>query len=252
MKWYIPTNHGDIRLEALNDKMVKVTVNNLTPSEKRALESLKKRAKSPPMMKKRWNVIPGGFDFLDKPSLIDKEKGFSFELEAPLMKVQRYLAKELKPGRKLVEVVIFEGGELEDVTDKEKPDSKKEPKAGVTSAAPTQGCPAPDFDHVEHRANEVLETFLSPEQIEDWRKYNRFVSEGADSGHRYMITSRERRDQIGMYAGRSLYDLDEKRAYCVHDWTIPAAEEALNLHLFLSIPGKEEYIRAIPDVGGMS
>jgi len=45
---------------------------------------------------------------------------------------------------------------------------------------------------------------------------------------------------------RSLFDVDEHMAYCVHDWEVPAAEEMLALHAFLSVPGLESYLRAIP------
>ena len=39
------------------------------------------------------------------------------------------------------------------------------------------------------------------------------------------------------------------RAFCVHDWTVPASEEMLALHLFLTMPGREHYLRDIPDTG---
>jgi len=46
--------------------------------------------------------------------------------------------------------------------------------------------------------------------------------------------------------GRQLYDLEEKRALCVHDWDLPPAEEMLALHLCLSLPGQEKYVRSLP------
>lgn len=48
-----------------------------------------------------------------------------------------------------------------------------------------------------------------------------------------------------------VYDATEQTAYCVHDWTVPAEEEVLGVALLLQLPGRESFIRAIPDeLGG--
>lgn len=180
-------------------------------------------------------------------------------LDAKLSAVRDFLARELKPTRKLVNAVVFKDDTMAEAVFTEPgnepepaalppPPAPAAPRAGVTVAQPTQGCPAPDFVQAEIRAAIVLEHFLTQGQIQDFRTHNRFVSTGVDTGHRYMLTSRSRRDQLGSYGGRSLFDLDEGRAYCVHDWTIPAAEELLCLHVLLSLPGRESYLREIPDV----
>lgn len=36
---------------------------------------------------------------------------------------------------------------------------------------------------------------------------------------------------------------DEGVAYCVHDWSVPAAEEMLAIHLLLKLPGYEGELR---------
>lgn len=183
-------------------------------------------------------------------------------LDAKLATVRDFLARQLKPTRKLVNAVVFKDGSMAELAFTEPPAESPEaevsppaparapsptPRAGSTVANPTRGCPPPDFDQADIRAAIVLENFLSGAQVQDFRIQNRFISTGADTGHRYMITSRLRRDQLAMYGGRSLYDLDERRAYCVHDWSIPAAEELLALHVLLSLPGREAYLRAIPE-----
>jgi len=162
-----------------------------------------------------------------------------------------------------MDVILFRDGTMQDFTldvDEENannPLDAKEEDLGpiesfwklidrsVTVAQPTLGCPAPNFTQADIRANAVLEAFLNPEQIEDFRIYNRFISTGATTGHRYMLTSRRQQGELDKYSGRSLFDLDEDRAFCVHDWTIPAAEELLTLHLFLQ--RRESYLRAIPE-----
>jgi len=107
---------------------------------------------------------------------------------------------------------------------------------------PTRGCPAPDFRSAELKARVVLETFLTDEQREDFQRYNRFVSVGATTGHRYMITSRHARDELSQWQ-RTLYDLDDRIPLCVHDWGVPAAEEMLALHVLVQLPEYETYLR---------
>jgi hypothetical protein len=114
---------------------------------------------------------------------------------------------------------------------------------------PAVGCPAPDFEQAHVRARDVLQTFLSPEQHEDFRRHQRFVTTGARTGHRYMITSRHARSELDTYH-RTVYDLDEGKPYCVHDWGVPAAEEMLTMHLMLSLDNWELHLRGLREDGG--
>lgn len=216
---------------------------NLSPNEERALKLLRDKA-----LRNLWGLKPWTtaeeFRSLESPTY-RTAAGVEIRLRAPLKNVQKFLVKALKPDRILLDVIKYEDGTLAEPTPPS--DKPKKPKAGTTVAKPVVGCPAPDFSPAEIRATRVLEQFLNPEQIEDFRNLNRFVTIGADTGHRYMLTSRLRRDQLGNFAGRSVYDLDEHRAYCVHDWEVPAAEELLALHLFLSLPTREAYLRSIPE-----
>jgi len=188
---------------------------------------------------------------------------------APISKVQKALAKPMKPGRDLLSVVRYKNGVIEEVTEKlagildaeperEEPaaeiEQKPQPTAAVTVAAPTQGCPPPDFEAIDHRATRVLRSFLNPDQLRDFNAEQSFLQRGADTGHLYVITSRNApqyvRSRVPTHQSfRSLYDLTAGYPLCVHDWTIPAAEEMLTLALFVATPGKESYVRAIPDDG---
>ena len=63
---------------------------------------------------------------------------------------------------------------------------------------------------------------------------------GADSGHRYVLTSRQASaERLAKVDGRSVFDLNRGHAVCVHDWVVPAAEELLELKLFLELEGHE-------------
>jgi len=170
----------------------------------------------------------------------------SLDLSAPIETVQKVLVKVLKPNRKTVSVIKIKDGKIEEITEATYVEKKDEAEAATTVAVPTRGCPAPTFEAAELKANRVLKVFLTPDQVADFDRHNAFVTVGADTGHRYALTSRH---ATGLLAKRrrTLYDLDENVPYCVHDWTVPAAEELLALHAFLSLPGRETFLRGVPE-----
>jgi len=235
--WYIPSFYGDLRLRRTSPGTTKLEWENVTPTERRVLQSLLAHA-----VTKGWA----------KDTEHDLSKG-SFNLKAELPKVQKFLAKALKPGRQMVDFVQFSDGKIEEIRHGELPTpSDKEledlappvpaPTKGTSVAKPTLGCPEPNLVKAELRAREVLFAFLNDEQREDFVKRNAFVTEGAGTGHRYIVTSRHARDQLS-HTRRQLYDVDEKMPYCVHDYSVPAAEEMLALHLLLKSPEHERYLR---------
>lgn len=165
----------------------------------------------------------------------------SLEIAAPLDAVSKLVSKALKAGRPTLSAVRFANGKMEQVYDMPPAKATK----AITVAVPTIGCPAPDFDRAYDRATRVLCEFLTPAQTADFERHNRFVSVGQDTGHRYMLTSRSSPD-IKRYE-RSLFDLDDNLAFCVHDWSVPAPEELLGLHVFLQVPGGEAYLRQLTE-----
>ena len=280
--WYLPTFHGDIRLEA-KERSTILIANELTPTEMAAMRELRKRAISPPPFRRPWATA------VDFPAL-DTEfyrtgREQRVELKTSIATVQAFLAPKLKPGRALLGAVRFSDGEVREIFKtepkkvetyrqtagelppakdddeviegvfeepepkakktkpaKEKP-AEKEPAAAATVAAPVLGCPAPDFPQADVRANRVLDAFLTEQQRQDWKSRGQIVTVGADTGHRYMLTSRERRDMLERFGGRSLFDLDAQIPVCTHDWDVPAAEEILALLLFVSLPTREKHVR---------
>ena len=170
-------------------------------------------------------------------------------IEAPIHLVAAELSAILKPDRKLISAIKVAGGKIKEVTRIDLgaaalPKAVATAKAATTVAKPVRGCPATDFDQAELRARDVLRAFLSPEQLEDFELHQKFVAVGADTGHRYMITSRHARDEIACYQ-RSFYDLDEQRPLCAHDWAVPAAEEMLALLVCVTTPGNETMLREL-------
>jgi hypothetical protein len=242
MQWYLPSFYGDIKLQdSSNDKekLTTVTWEHLTPSEKKALASLKDKAEA-----KSW-LTTSASDF-------DREMnpGGGLVLKAKIGDVQKLLAKALRPGRKLVSVVKFANGKLEEVSSadlaevKDVKEADKKEATGTTVAKPTRGCPVPRLGQADLKARKVLFEFLSDDQMDDFEDHQQFVSTGAGTGHKYMVTSRNAPSKLAQYQGRQLYDLVEQRSFCIHhDGFVPAAEEMLTLHLMLQFPHHESYLR---------
>ncbi len=256
LTWYLPSFYGDIRLERVSNGETRLILVGLSSTEKVAVKALIAECKRSGISKKPW-ASEESLGKIDLESITEQH----VMLTAPISKVQKALEKPMKPGRECLSVVRYKNGAIEEVTDKtiglmdmtpavEEPETaiEKAPVAAVTVAQPTQGCPAPDFEKAEIRANGVLRAFLTPEQLRDFETDQAFITRGADTGHTYIITSRNAPDALRHRSFRSLYDLTERRAMCVHDWTIPAGEEMLTLALFVGTPGNESYVRAIPDV----
>lgn len=184
-------------------------------------------------------------------------------LQASITKVAKHITSRLKPSRSQISVVKLSNGNLQEyridptpsvavayrrpsVTEsiEEYWEAIKLPAltvAATTVAVPDRGCPVPEFAKAEIRATRVLEAFLDPGQLEDFRRTNQFITIGQDTGHRYLLTSRMKVNK------GALFDLDLDRPICVHDWEVPAAEELLGLHLFLSLPGWESWMLELPE-----
>jgi len=256
LRHYVPSFFGDVSLTATGPKSCVLVAERLTIVERGALEALTKTA-----IKRGWCQEGTDLARLSKT-----------DLAAPLGRVSSLLASALKPGRTLVTAVRFRDGRMEEMQEAPYADDRASPPPdeqatspqqaepdmlpvvppetaeAVTVAKPFRGCPAPDFAAYDVKATRVLNTFLNADQREDFARFNRFVTMGADTGHRYMITSRHNRDALAQFH-RQMYDLDDRQEFCVHDdTTVPAAEELLGLHVCLSLPGWETVLRTMTDV----
>lgn len=238
LNWFIPSFYGDLRVERVDDGSCRLLPENLSEAEKVAVRAVLSRARKP-----GWGQAP----WWDGDADLVVSKCLEVVLSAPIEKVAKALAKAMKPGRKVLSVVKVTNGSVEEVHEVTSENVKKA-RVATSVAAPTRGCPAPVFDPSELRAQRVLKAFLSPAQVDDFDRRQSFVTTGATTGHRYAVTSRLANDSLARYR-RSLFDLDEGRAYCVHDWDVPPAEEMLALHIFLRVHDGEAYLRDVPDDG---
>jgi len=282
--WFIPCFTGDIVLERQGDKLTLVRAYELTDQEARGLEVLRKRALHMPFLGDSWATSEKEFAPISDPQYRTKD-GLAITLHAKIEDVEAVLSKAMNPkGRKLFSAVKFKDGSIERIhpyrTDPNKKDDVfgyqvnakalddslplaerekkkreqeqklKDAEAAATVKQPVVGCPTPEFPEADIRASRALEAFLDPQQISDYRKKGAFVSVGHDTGHRYMVQNREApamcKKQFQGMIGGGLYDLDEGRVLCLHDWDSPPPEEMLAMHLCLRIPGMERFLRALP------
>jgi len=231
--WYLPSLYGDICLTSKGEETL-LEWENLSPSERAAMAAIGKKF------------------------AIDVEgKRGKLMLPRPLSKVQPIVARAMKPGRALLSAVVYRDGMVEEVhqgpyrtparSETTEIVPTKEAEAAVTVAEPTKGCPLPEFERADVRATRILRTFLSSSQLEDFDRAQSFVVTGADSGRIYILTSRQASpDRLARVGGRSVFCVDTRSPICVHDWTVPAAEELLELALFLGLPGRETYACSLP------
>ncbi len=236
--WYLPSFYGDITLKTLDKDTTKVSWENLTESERKALENLVRYAEG-----KKWKTedVPEAFQRKGAPMRGHSGTG-ALTIHKRLATVKNRLAKDLKPGRSLVDVVQFKSGEI---VEHSVAPIKEPPVRGTTVAAPTVGCAVPTLEAAEIKARAVLMAFLDDDQASDFMAHNRFMSAGAATGHRYMVTSRYEKDNVARDVHGQLFDLTDDNPLCVHDYTVPAAEEMLALHLLLQIPEREMYMRGL-------
>lgn len=265
--WYLPSFYGDIRLDTTDKGHTKITWYKLSGAEAFAIAKLRESSVG---ATRRWATKDDWAKIPIESFKPGDTRETSLVLRGPIDKIESVLTKALKPDRKTLRVVRISGGAIEEIHDRtfdreliekkhpyrdeetaiavrEETKPEKKPAIATTVAQPVRGCPAPDFEKVRQKATRVLKAFLTPSQTSDFEKYQRFVVTGADTGHRYMLTSRNAPDELSRFAGRQVYDLDEERSFCVHDWAIPAEEELLTMALLLQLPGRESWMRDIPD-----
>lgn len=238
--WYLPSFYGDVRLTRMDKKLTKVSWEKLTTQERAALDVLANQACKKWQPRGAMEVVKENKTTTSGPSDLFTPAAGSVLLDAKLEDVRKVIARALKPDRDVVDVVRFADGKI--VEEIGGAAGSADAATGVTVAKPKLGCPEPRLTDAELRAREVLFAFTTPVQQEDFVRNNAFVSQGAGTGHLYMVTSRHARGRLATHR-RQLYDLDENQPYCVHDYSVPPAEEMLALHVLLQLPWGERYLR---------
>lgn len=262
-QWFIPSWYGDIRLRIIDEHHTRVEVTKLSQAELGALHALKKRSLQGGILRRQWATEKAWDSMPSEAFAMGRSTVHHVNLKAPISKIESFLTRQLRGATSTVSVMITDKGNLYEIKAQDDPEvdtnvlpfrraaddpEEEQPAAATTVRKPAIGCPAPNFEAATIRATEVLKTFLTSEQVEDYEKYQRFVTVGGASGRRYLLTSRHAPSPRGT-SFRTVRDVDNNVDLCVHDWGIPAPEELLTMHLMLSMPQYEGYIHGLGDDG---
>lgn len=237
MKVYLPSWNGDIRLTAeLDDDGSVLVLTKPTPQERIIVGSFLRLA-----AKKRWwkgappsKGEPYQGDLMDIP------------LHAPIAKASKALIALGRPKDRTLTAVKFSDGKMEVVegatskslasiedaiarAKKKEASGKAEAKAASVKR-PTPCCPN-CMPGAVGPASEVLLSFLTPGQHDQWSRERALLVEGHLSGHRYIVAHRH--SEIAQQVGRICFDVDDARVIHFHDWSVPPEEEVLAAKLIL-------------------
>jgi len=234
MKLYLPSWNGDMRLTEGPDGS-RLTLTDPTPQELFLVGEFLRVAK-----KKGWwdgTAPEEGQPYAGKMK--------DMPIRVSIAKASKALIGIARPKDRTLTAVKFASGKMEVVegaTSKSLKDietvlerAKKEEKGGKEAAAasvkrPTPSCPQCQPGAIGP-ASEVLLSFLSPKQHEQWAKERAILVEGHLSGHRYVIAHRH--SQTAQRIGRICFDVDDKKVVHFHDWSVPPEEEVLAAKLVM-------------------
>lgn len=236
MKVFLPSWNGDMRLTSDPGSEGSIlTLIKPTPQELLVVGSFLRIAS-----KKHW--WKGEAPEEGKPY---SGKEMEIELNAFLSKASNALISVARPKDRTLTAVKFSGGKMEviegatlqalevveDAIDRaKKSETKKDEAAAASVKRPTPSCPQCQPGSIAP-ASEVLLSFLSPEQHEQWARERAILVQGHLSGHQYVISHRH--GEIAQKVGRICFDHDDGRVVHFHDWSVPPEEEVLAAKLIL-------------------
>lgn len=229
--WYVPSWNGDFRLTPGDDADTsKLLIMAPTPHERQLIRKFLTTAR-----KKQWTA-----EKLTTTEAIDTR---TIALNAPMATVGPVLVRLSKPADRTLTAVSFSDGKLEiaetnmleTVTAKA---GKDRGSKAVSVSRPTPCCPECVPGSVAP-ASDVLLSFLSKQEHDDWAKHRAIMVTGGRSGHRYVIAHRHSR--MAVQNKKICYDVEDRCVLHFHDWTVPPEEEVLATKLILE--HREEWLR---------
>lgn len=236
MKVYLPSWNGDIRLAAASDANASTLIlTEPTPQERIMVGNFLRIASK----KAWWKGTP--------PPEGGPYQGDSLEIgiNAPIAKASKLLIGLGRPKDRTLTAVKFSGGKMEVVegaTSKslaaiedviaraKKEEAGKEEAKAASVKRPTPSCPQ-CMPGAIGPASEVLLSFLTTEQHEQWSRERAILVQGQLSGHRYIIAHRN--SALAQRVGRICFDVDDAAVVHFHDWSVPPEEEVLAAKLIM-------------------
>lgn len=262
-RWYIPSWHGDLRLERAEvpDETL-LTIEKPTADEQRVLNKIGNA-----MVENGW---------LDKWTVEAPKRRFFgaakrvVRIKAAIETVGPVVAGIMRPGPAVLTCIKLSGGQvvLSSAGDLEKGEQalppapapapelpapkaetkpKPKPEAAVTVKRPTPSCPQCEVGAIGP-ASEVLLEFLDDEQHADWAEHRSLVAYGGMTGRPYLLAHRN--SPQAALQGRICMDLSLDSIVHFHDRTVPPEEEVLAAKLILE--HREPWLRNEATMLGLS
>lgn len=230
MRYHVCSHYGDIEFTALEDDRCKVVFWKLTSMETVALD----------LLLSRHAITARTEGEGEKRAKGDKAERV---LNLPIMEAGRQLAELIHgAGAPLLTGIKFAKGKVKVVRDAKAAvllveagvGEDGEPESAVTVEQPTRGCPMPTVTEMrEQRAADVVRSFLTSTQRQDFDKSRSILSQGCDTGALYRITSRWSPDVEHYGALYRLTQPDATRStpktICASNLNVPPSEEMLSL-----------------------
>lgn len=231
-KWMITANCGDFRLSAAPDDPTQsvLSVVGATPADRQRLEPFLAALQALSAVDLPVNEAAGWWDRMlawaqGNPTLTDGSN-LTLKIRLPMAEAGPLLAGKTATEPQVWTAVRMEAGVLlVDGTIVAQP-VVEQAVAAATLPAPRRGCPFPAA--ARRRASEVLRTFTTRKQWEDYTGRGYMVAHGNVTGTPYRIFHRDEAARRGL--SRSMTD-DQGRPICVWRDDVPPEEESLSLLL---------------------
>jgi hypothetical protein len=226
---YVPSWYGDYRLEADGDAKCVLAVTDPTAAEQVKLERFLLKCFSKGLVKPFAGITGNGET--------------KIEIAASIIDAGKLLLGTKNPRKGTLTAVKSVQGEVEAILAEEQPKlddalAAPEVKEAVTTRRPTLCCPAP-ISGPDIRASQVLQTFCTAQQWNDWQRQGFVRCYGNLSGHRYRVAHRH--SELAKQQGKITWDETDDHVIHAYDWSLPPAEEVLSLKL--AIEHAEHWMR---------
>lgn len=234
IRWYMPTWHGDLRIEQVDERTSELILYKPTPTESAAAEKIV--------------AVCASRGWCDAEIDLTKKKVRCL-IRAPMVDVGPIASRILRPGEAVLTAVVFKDGHVETSSKNEGPTLEaltekaltpyrepaalteaEKPKAIATVKRPTPCCPDCKAGAIEP-ATEALLAFLTPDEHAQWAAERAIEIRGGLTGFRYLLAHRNSR--LAEHNGRICHDLDNDFTLHFHDWSVPPEEEVLAAKLIL-------------------
>lgn len=231
--YFIPTESGDFRFEKEGPNLCILTALKPTESERTVLDKFLAVLFEDKLL-----------DGEDAHLVPEDVAGVSYiEIHQPIEKVGPILARLLLQGKDRIWTAIRSMDGKVSLYDGVEPpaeaEASKAADAAASVAAPTRGCPEPT--PCERRSSQVLRTFSTRSQWDDWQKTGSMKVIGNATGKAYRIFHRNEAHRLGL--NRCVVNIETQGVICAWADGVPSEEEVLSIKFALE--HREAWFRSL-------